>query len=82
MAFIFSPDKILPPLGQSYSTEAPSSYQLKSFSSTKAENCQSKETLNPSAPRNIEDYSGADALATSTAMNTERAYYHCGDFSI
>ncbi|KAJ5665066.1 uncharacterized protein N7477_007514 [Penicillium maclennaniae] len=43
---------------------------------------QSMETLNPSAPRNIEDYSGADSLATSTAMTAERAYYHCGSFFI
>jgi len=42
----------------------------------------SMEILNPSAPRNIEDFSGADSLATSTAMTAERAYYHCGIFSI
>ncbi|KAJ5459268.1 hypothetical protein N7530_011212 [Penicillium desertorum] len=42
-----------------------------------AENCHSEETLNRSAPGNIEDHS-ADLLATSTAMTAERAYYHCG----
>ncbi|KAJ6086101.1 hypothetical protein N7486_010382 [Penicillium sp. IBT 16267x] len=38
---------------------------------------QSMEILDPSASRNIEDYPGADSLATSTAMTAERAYYHC-----
>lgn len=46
-----------------------------------AENCHSEETLNPSAPGNITDYS-ADSLATSTAMTAARAYYHCGNFFI
>lgn len=51
-------------------------------SSIMGENCHSEEPLNSSAPRNIEDYSGADSLASSTAMTAERAYYHCGNFFI
>jgi hypothetical protein len=47
-----------------------------------AENWQSEETLNPSAPRNLENCSGVDSLATSTAMTAERACYHFGDFFI
>ncbi|KAJ5573768.1 uncharacterized protein N7459_008195 [Penicillium hispanicum] len=44
------------------------------------ESCHSD--LNPSAPINLEDYSGVESLATSTAMTAERAYYHCGNFFI
>lgn len=47
-----------------------------------AADCHSEEHFPPSAPRTIEDSSGADSLATSTAMTAERAYYHCGDFFI
>ncbi|CAL5872007.1 uncharacterized protein PFLUO_LOCUS6264 [Penicillium psychrofluorescens] len=46
------------------------------------ENRHSEEALNASEPRNLEDYSGAESLVTSTAMTAERAYYHCGNFFI